>query len=454
MVDSKIGPDTKRVCRCGAGTEKTPGKADTPGFELNESDIIEEETFKGVKILRLKRNERRMKQTSFIQLQSWRANCDVAVLIYSSDPAHIDHNDIANVSGYVVSYCTKGNLSYTTEKEALSTIVMAADDTFAEGQEMNTITLARKILNSFHSKRVISKAEVSCDLLDLDLYRCTEMFVKVPLSNYMKIVTGKVRGEDQKKGQLNKYANRNMLRYGTYSFEQYFYECLSGNERRNESSKDSILTCYGINGAPCFPPSIGYAKKTLILHKPWSVETRLDFEKKGRQRPNILDEFKEFIQSNNCPSKVKLIHHIAHENYKRRNVKRQAHCQYDPFVNGDGIDEATEDLINACRLYKNYELTAKMDKGLHYDWNKTQYDKIDPTFVDGVDWLTKTRDEYRDRHGTAKFIPKKNGTPYSIEHIKRDEQQSRLVYAVINKVKEWVEFPQKHSQNPEVRMKL
>ena len=68
MVDSKIGPDTKRVCRCGAGTEKTPGKADTPGFELNESDIIEEETFKGVKILRLKRNERRMKQTSFIQL--------------------------------------------------------------------------------------------------------------------------------------------------------------------------------------------------------------------------------------------------------------------------------------------------------------------------------------------------------------------------------------------------
>ena len=395
-----------------------------------------------------------MKQTSLTQLQSWRANCDVAVLIYSSDPSKIDPNDIANVSGYVVSYCTKGSLSYATEKEALSTIVMAADDTFAEGQEMNTITLARKILNSFHAKRVISKAEVSCDLLDLDLYRCTESFIKVPLSEYTKIVAKRTQKEDKKpKSQLNKYAYRDMRIYGDLSFEEYFYELLTENQKykSKQTHKDAILTCYGLNGTPCFPPSIGYAKKTLILHKPWSIHSRLSFERQGPGRKTIIEEFNEFITSDDCPPKVSLIHFIAYENHERAKRKRQAvDCQYDPFVNGDGIDEATEDLIQACRLYKEYELTQTMDKGLHYDWNKTHYENIDTTFTDGIDWLTKKRDTYRIEHGQTKFIPKKNGVPYSIEHIEQDEQQSRLVYAVIDKVKEWVEFPQKHAHNPNV----
>ena len=61
---SKIGPETRRFCRCGAGQEKTPGKGDTPGFQVTDKDTIEEEKFKGMKILRLKRTEGRMKQTS------------------------------------------------------------------------------------------------------------------------------------------------------------------------------------------------------------------------------------------------------------------------------------------------------------------------------------------------------------------------------------------------------
>ena len=167
--------------------------------------MIEDDKFRGIRILRLKRSERRMKRTSLSMLQSWRANCDVSVLIYDHDPASISCSDIANVSGYVVAYCTKGNMSFKTETEALKTLILATENDFIEGAKISTVTLARRILNTFHAKRVITKAEASCELLKLNLYECTENIVKVPLSSHTKIRKGKFKGIQS--SALYKYIN-------------------------------------------------------------------------------------------------------------------------------------------------------------------------------------------------------------------------------------------------------
>lgn len=439
----KIGPNVCRYCRSGGGTEKTPGKGDTPGFNIREEDTIEQDKFKGLRVLKLKRNEKKMKQTSMSQLQSWRANCDVQILLYGHDPAKISSNDIANVSGYVVSYCTKGNISYESEREVIKTVVMAAEDEFAENSSMSTITLARKILNVFNSKRIISKAEVSCELLNLDLYKCTESFTKVSLSTYTRIRKNTAQNVTN---QLTKYASRNCI-FANLSFEQYFDKILTNNHNSNTDGRSSILYCYGLNGTPCYPISFGYAKATLIRHKPWSKKQRLNFEQKGVIQKDVKEEFEEFLASKDCPAHVKVRYEIAKENYRRLSRKRNCHGENDPESSGDGIDKSTADLIQACQIYSDDTIMSFMDKGMNYDWNKTHYPEIDKDFTKGVDWLMKTRDAYREEHGTKKYIPlRKNGTPYKIEDVEGDKDQSLLVYSVIQKIREWVQYPQQDKE--------
>ena len=65
-----------------------------------------------------------MNQTSLPLLQSWRANVDVKILIYDHDPRFIDSEDIANVVNYIVSYISKGNQSFTEEKNMISNVIL------------------------------------------------------------------------------------------------------------------------------------------------------------------------------------------------------------------------------------------------------------------------------------------------------------------------------------------
>ena len=56
-------------------------------------------------------NSKRFLQSEMITLQSWRANCDVKLLIYETDPSYPDMNEISSVIDYIVSYTCKGHLT-------------------------------------------------------------------------------------------------------------------------------------------------------------------------------------------------------------------------------------------------------------------------------------------------------------------------------------------------------
>lgn len=71
------------------------------------------------------RNHGRVTQTSMDVLQSWRANCDIQILIYSSDPDQPDPDDIAKVTDYVVGYACKGNKTLKEERDANTRILLA-----------------------------------------------------------------------------------------------------------------------------------------------------------------------------------------------------------------------------------------------------------------------------------------------------------------------------------------
>ena len=48
-------------------------------------------------------------------LQSWRANCDVQILLYDSNPKAPDISEISRVTDYVVAYSCKGNATLKEE---------------------------------------------------------------------------------------------------------------------------------------------------------------------------------------------------------------------------------------------------------------------------------------------------------------------------------------------------
>ena len=108
----------------GAGKETKRGAVDTPGFPLRQADVIEVDPTNGRKKLVMRRNDRRLTQCSTNMLQCWRANCNIQVLIYDSNPDQPDPEEIARVTDYIMSYQCKGNLSTREGKDVLSDAIM------------------------------------------------------------------------------------------------------------------------------------------------------------------------------------------------------------------------------------------------------------------------------------------------------------------------------------------
>ena len=104
------------MCKAGAGMETTFGKADTPGFPIQEKAAVRHDHRRSQKLF-LPRNYKRVNQSSLLLLQSWRGNCDIQLLIYNSDPEHPSISEIARVTNYVVGYACKGNSTLKEERE-------------------------------------------------------------------------------------------------------------------------------------------------------------------------------------------------------------------------------------------------------------------------------------------------------------------------------------------------
>jgi hypothetical protein len=103
--------------------EETLGKADTPGFEVHADPKIKFDHRRAQKLY-MPRNHKRLNQTSTHMLQSWRANCDLQILIYDSSPSNPNLTEVARVTDYVVSYACKGNTSLKEEREQNRNLIL------------------------------------------------------------------------------------------------------------------------------------------------------------------------------------------------------------------------------------------------------------------------------------------------------------------------------------------
>ena len=229
----------------------------------------------------------------------------------------------------------------------------------------DVIRLARQILNRQISQQTIPKQECMTMLAKLDLVLCSETIETLSISGCYKIL------KRDSNNFVQKYRRRgtehsHMSLYKYYQMIQY------------EEHPD---TCYiphfvGGSGQPKYPVTASYARTTLLIHQPWDETHKPPVE--GRW----IQQFEEFIVSNECPRSVK----IAYERVKQRHISKTEHVKpvaveepYDIDWTAS-MDDDTRDILNIANTFARGEdddtstLNGhKIDKGFEYDWAQPKH---------------------------------------------------------------------------------
>ena len=64
-----------------------------------------------------------MVQLSKYILRTWRANCDIKLLVYDTDPKYPDIQEIENVIRYLVAYTVKKSSTISEEKNIIQDLI-------------------------------------------------------------------------------------------------------------------------------------------------------------------------------------------------------------------------------------------------------------------------------------------------------------------------------------------
>ena len=178
----------RRMCRIGCGVERTPGKCDTPGFDCSGFPTVGSSRIKmdqrGFYKVELNRNHKncgnKLLQSSMLCSQSWRANCDMQLLVYVNDPDYPDPQDISRVTDYIVAYACKGIETYKQERKTIEAMIMSQIEKSFDEQDV--VRVARKVLNKSIGEKLISKQECMVQLAGLKLYDCSENMKSISLA--------------------------------------------------------------------------------------------------------------------------------------------------------------------------------------------------------------------------------------------------------------------------------
>ena len=356
----------KRACRAGTGIEITAFMRNTPGFRRREQPEIVND-IRGFRRIELPRNNRRILQSSIYCLQSWRANCDVQILIYKSDPQHPSPEDIAAATDYIVGYACKGNENLTTEKKQIEQLILNAED--LDGDQSDLTRLARQILNKSIGEKMISKQEAMVHLAQLRLFDCSERIETQSLSGYYKLNSSR-QGRASSSTLLARYADRPPA-LKEYTLYEYFF--VSKNIE-NKAKARTIPHFVGGSSQPSYPPKEGYARSMLLLHSKWTKE----FEYSGNANgPKAAPIFTDLVENNKLPLYVSIPYHRMKARYDRGgNV-------YEPTISDSHSDPIPKyapipsDLLEIVQLVSTLSHkvsdsdmhSPSINYGLDHDWS-------------------------------------------------------------------------------------
>ena len=311
-------------------------------------------------------------------LISWRANCDIQILIYESDPFHPSPEDIAKATDYIVGYACKGNESLKIEISQIRQIILNAHE--IHGDDTDVRRVARQILNHTIGEKMISKQEAMVQIGQLDLYNCSETIETHSLSGYRRL---EETGTTNFAGTtlLAKYANRKISHKNLSLYEFFF----ATKAKPDIARKKYIPHFVGASSTPVYPITESYALSMLILHRPWSLplpfsrQTAItDFNQYFAQFPlHVLIPFKRI--------KARRLHHNL--DYEPTNTEN-----YDigSSFASESIPEDLNEIIQLAstlpKLPINHDDLHDIDFGLSYPWDTARV-KLPMSFNQTISFL-------------------------------------------------------------------
>ena len=300
--------------------------------------------------------------------------------------------------------------------------------------------VVRKLFNSIPSTRIIFRQESVMEIAKLPLTTCSEQIIPVHAIGYYRIGHNSVSNNI-----MSLYAHRKDN--FNQSFADFFYNLYESKT----TAKTPIMHINGLNGNPVYPVSYDYARCVLIFYKPWRGINK-DLLK---DRMQVINEFQQYIHSDECPVSVKQAYLRAKLRYENGQEFIDINREEDEYVfhnNGPSNDVELNRFIqysnSFTRQAKDFGMMDgyKLNIGRNYNWCRKI---IDPN---GKDWLYDTIKIY-DKFKKIMFLDdgkqQIDDTPLDIPMLHNEleysasnlnECQTTVLSAIFDNLTEWINY--------------
>ena len=396
----------ERVCRMEFGSEFRPGKK-----LHNGPEIVDDHN--GAPRLEMPRDHPRMVQHSRYQMQSWRANGDVSLILSNSSPDNPSTDDIIAIIDYVCGYACKDSEPTGATADLFEDMVNAVDST--DASQVSGKSVCAKMLIKTVGRRDISGPEASFELSGLALWRCSRQFAYVSMTGSRRLERD---GDTATRSTpLDKYLARPQDKHCSW------YQFASADGK--------VPVVSGGATHATSPLNEDYCRTMLLLHWPnW-----FDIQEVKGDAESWIDRFKDFLATDQCPLFVKA--QVA-------KAQRYAEHQQEPVFEDDMDDDAVEaeeqpDWIDVyAGQNQRYEGVEKDfdydDGGEQYDWSSLSIDL--PEGKDPKTWLQERikQDEEQQTENVGLELP-------DVSPLSLNDNQRALVCLVLQTLYNFVENP-------------
>ena len=313
-----------------------------PGKKLrSSSEIVEDHN--GAPRLEMPRDHPRLVQHSRYQLQYWRANVDVSLILSNSPPDNPSTDDIIAIIDYVCGYACKDSEPTGATADLFKDMVNAVDATDAD--QVTGKSMCAKMLIKTVGRRDTSGPEASFELSGLALWRCSRSFTYLSVSGLRRLER-KVTCSTP----LDKYLARPQEEHCSW----YHFACKNGK----------VPVVSGGATHATWPLNEDYCRTMLLLHWPnW-----FDIQEVKGDAESWIDRFKDFLCTSECPKLVK-----AQVSMAQRYAEHPQEAVFEEDEDDDAVE--AEEQPHWVDVYagqnQRYE---RIEKDFDYDDGGDEYD--------------------------------------------------------------------------------
>ena len=321
--------------------------------------------------LTTKRNDPRVNSHNRLQLQHWRANVDLQIIV-----------DVEACARYMAKYAAKGEPRSQTVHSIFKTCV----------NDLSGSSHAHKVLRGAMLRSVGERdfsAQETCHmLLSLPLFSCSFNFATVNLDGSKKISRHTESGELMLETSiLDSYASRNdsLSSYNLYQFLANYTIVRGKLCKRSTPVVVRTFPTYSSN--PQGEKYAQYCRIQLLKYQPWSNRTHHTWQSDSSDDTYIMS-YHRFLETQDAKDYVP---HFAQDL-----DRAQQYIQQEVDEDLDEVEpiHQQDNWMHLCTLNTQYATTVSSDSS--YDWCEYAQSLPQHKLREAASWITSTKNNTSD----------------------------------------------------------